>query len=133
MLNTLTGGTLIDQPYGPAVTNLLLRFNTRERGPNGEIERTGPMRATPVPFRVVGGDPAKVIAAQNPARKGLLIQNLDPTNNLFVGFGQLADANGFAIQPGGYILLDFVCPTDAISVFATVNVGGYLMEMALSG
>lgn len=126
-------GTLIDQAYGPNVTNLFHRFNTRKKGEELGLEpRTGPIRSAPVPFAVTGGAPAQVIAAQNANRKGLLIKNLDPTADLFIGFGTLADANGFSIPAGGYVLLDFVCPTDTISVFALVNVRGYLLEMSPS-
>lgn len=126
----LRTGTLLDQ-NGPNVTSLRREYNGR--GVDGApLPRTGPMRGNPVPFAVVANAAAVVIAAMNPNRKGLLIQNLDPAQNLFVGFGTLADANGFALGPLGYILLDFVCPTDTISVFATANVRGYMLEMAQS-
>jgi hypothetical protein len=123
-------GTLIDQSYGPGVTNLRRRFNRSGESPASEVVRDGPMRSNPVPFALIGGAPAITIAVQNPHRKGLLIQNRDATNDLFVGFGTLADANGFAITALGYVLLDFICPTDAISVFALVNVRGFMVEMA---
>ena len=123
--------TLIEQSYSPNVTRLGLVLNSRgQTAPGDKVPRTGPMRSNPVPFNVIANDPAIVIAVQNPDRKGLLIQNLDVAANLFVGFGTLANARGFALGPLGYILLDFVCPTDAISVFATANVNGYFLELA---
>lgn len=125
-------GTLIDQSYGPNVTKLDRLYNKRE-GVLGPTERTGPIRSNVVPFRVLANAPALVISVQNPYRKGLSIQNNDPTQNLFVGFGILADANGFRVGPLTTVLFDFVCPTDAISVFALFDISGFMLEMAPIG
>lgn len=125
----LMGGTLIGQSYSPGVTRLKRLFNAR-RGESGNEPRTGPMRSAPIPFRLVANAPAVVIAAQDPFRKGLLIQNLDATGDLFLGFGILADANGFRLPAGGVVLLDFICPTDTISVFSTVDCSGILIAFA---
>lgn len=123
---------LLPQAYDPAFTNWHNKLSGG-KNPDGSISRTGPIRTTNLPFAVIGNAPAIVISVQNTWRKGLLLKNLDPTTNLFVGFGQLADANGFFIDPLGYVLFDFTCPTDAISVFATADVRGFMAEMAPIG
>ena len=113
------------------VTDFSLKFNTRADGSSGPAPRTGPMRSNPVPFTLIGGAPAIVIASQNPYRKGLILQNKDLTNILYVGFGTLADLTSFQVAPlGGTALLDFVCPTDTISVFASANISGFFVEFA---
>lgn len=122
-------GTLIPQAYDLGFTNLKYWLNQYDASQAGQ-PRTGPVRSTPVPFALVGGAPAIVIAAQNEHRTGMLIQNKDPTNDLFVGIGSLADENSLSIAPRGYVLFDFTTPTDTISVFALVDVRGYLLEMA---
>lgn len=124
---------LIPQAYDPAFTNWERKFGAKISADGKPAERLGPIRTTNLPFAVIGGAAAIVIAVQNPWRKGLLLKNLDPVANLYVGFGQLADINGFFIDPLGYVLFDFTCPTDAISVFATVNVRGFMAEMAPIG
>jgi hypothetical protein len=122
---------LIPQPYDPEVTDFALKFNGRKEGDTSSPARTGPMRSSPVPFTLIGGAPAIVIASQNPFRKGLMIQNKDLVDILYVGFGSLADVRAFQLAPlGGTVLLDFVCPTDTISVFATANISGYFVEFA---
>lgn len=122
---------LIPSAYDPEITDFALKFNGRlASDPAGPIARDGPIRAAPIPFALIGNAPAIVIASQDAYRKALFIKNLDPVANLYIGFGTLADTNGLALDPLGYILLDFVCPTDTISVFATANVRGFLMTMA---
>lgn len=123
---------LVPQAYDPAFTSWQLRLSGG-KNPDGSVTRTGPIRTTNLPFAVIGGAAAIVISVQNPWRRGLLLKNLDPTTNLYVGFGQLADVNGFFIDPLGYVLFDFTCPTDAISVFSTANVRGFMAEMAPIG
>lgn len=123
---------LIPQAYDIEVTDFSLKFNGRKAGEEGTVaERTGPIRANPVPFTLIANAPAIVIAAQNAFRKGLIIQNKDILDILYVGFGTLADVRSFQVAPlGGTTLLDFVCPTDTISVFATANISGYFVEFA---
>ena len=123
---------LLPSAYDPEVTDFSLKFNGRPAGQENTVpSRTGPMRSNPVPFTLVGNAPAIVIASQNPFRKGLIIQNKDLINILYVGFGTLADATSFQVAPlGGTTLLDFICPTDTISVFATANVSGFFVEFA---
>jgi len=124
---------LLPQAYDPAFTNWERKFGGKISADGIPAPRTGPIRTTNLPFAVIANAPAIVISIQNPVRKGLLLKNLDPVTNLYVGFGQLADVNGFFIDPLGYVLLDFTCPTDAISVFATANVRGFMAEMAPIG
>jgi len=116
---------LLPQAYDPAFTHFASRFNSSGKA-GGIPQRTGPMRTAAVPFALTANAPAIVIAIQDPFRKGMLLQNLDPVTALFVGFGTLADANQFQLVANQTLLFDFVCPTDFISVFATANVRGYL-------
>lgn len=133
-------GTLLEQSYGLSkiqqrrVFDFRRRFNNVPVGPNGEpLTRTGPLRSAPAPFSLVANAPALVVAPADPNREALLIQNCDPVANLFVGFGVLADANGFFIGPLGYLLEDVKCPTDQISVFATANCRGFIRTVAKQG
>ena len=122
---------LIPQPYDIEITDFALKFNGRKEGDTSAPARTGPMRSNPVPFTLIANAPAIVICSQNPYRKGLMIQNKDLVDILYVGFGSLADIRAFQIAPlGGTALLDFICPTDTISVFATANISGFLVEFA---
>jgi hypothetical protein len=95
--------------------------------------RKGPMRTTPIPFRLLANIPINILQA-NPHRKGLLIQNLDPVDNLYISYGLVVDLTNFAqaffLGPLGYQLLDFVTPTDAVWIFATVNLSGNIQEFA---
>jgi len=124
---------LIPQAYDPAFTNWERKFGARISADGQPTPRQGPIRTTNLPFAVIANASPIVIAVQNSWRKGLLLKNLDPVENLYIGFGQLADVNAFFIDPLGYVLFDFTCPTDAISVFATANVRGFMAEMAPIG
>jgi hypothetical protein len=123
---------LLEQSYGRSVTRM-------DRGvfgpqPGGDsTPRTGPIVTANMPFTLVGGAIAQVIASQDPNRKALILQNKDPIGNLFYEFGPLADGTSTFLTPGMYILLDFVCPTDRVTVFAMVNVSGSLKTMSPSG
>lgn len=116
---------LLGQSYDVKVTRL-------DRTPWGlapgqeNKPRTGPIVTTEIPFNLVGGAEAIVLAAADPERTGVVLQNTDPTNNLFYAFGRLADATSRFLTPGMVLLRDFNCPTDRISVFATVNITGAL-------
>lgn len=88
----------------------------------GELA-TGPVRTGSVPFTLVAGIPQK-IAAENLGRVGLILQNKDPTNNLFYEFGMEAGDYSTYLFPNSTILLDFVCPVDEVWVFASVALSG---------
>lgn len=133
--------TLIPQAYAPSVTNLKERaFGSAapdQFGSEGmaisQKPRSGPMRTTPIPFRLVANVPINILQA-NPHRCGILIQNLDPVGNLYISYGLVVDLNNFAqsffLGPLGYQLLDQVTPTDAVWVFATLNLSGNIQEFA---
>lgn len=91
------------------------------------ILATGPVTTTEMPFRLEANVP-QFISATNPNRIGLMLQNKDPTNNLFYSFGSEATADSTFLAPGVVLLLDFICPTDQISVFAQVALSGHYRQ-----
>lgn len=134
--------TLLGQAYSPNVTRLDQAFGGGPRDPatgseglalgTRGRERTGPMKTASIPFRLTPAV-ALNLMTDNPHRKGLVIQNLDPVTNLNVAFGTIADANSFALPPNSVMLLDFVCPTDSVWLFATLAVSGFAFEFARQG
>jgi hypothetical protein len=123
---------LLEQTYGPKWT----RLDRQPWGPTplqDSQPRTGPIVSTEIPFTLVGGAVAKVIASSDPERTGMMLQNADPVSNLFYAFGRLADATSRFLTPGMVLLRDFNCPTDRISVFAATNVSGALATESHSG
>lgn len=110
------------------VTSLKNRYGSAAT-PGQRMERTGPMKSAPIPFTLTANE-AFNVAAANPDRAGLLLQNADPANNLYYNFGSVASLQSFSLVPGQYILLDFVCPTDAVWVFAAFNLSGMYTEFA---
>ena len=62
------------------------------------------------------------LAAANTARKYLMIQNNDPTGNIFIGFGAAAVTvlNGFKITPGGFYEFSDVQSTQAIQAIGSI-------------
>jgi hypothetical protein len=115
---------LLEQSYGPAVTRLDRPAFGNAPSQDAPASRTGPVRSAPVPFTCDGVNPL-IIAQSNPNRLGLKLQNKDPINNLFYSFGPIADATCAFLAPGTTLLLDFVTPTDQVSVFATATVSGH--------
>lgn len=123
---------LLGQSYDAKVT----RLDRQPFGPtpgNDTEPRTGPILTASIPFRLVGGAPAIVIAAYDPNRKGFLLQNKDPVDDLFYEFGALADATSTVLPPRNGILFDFTTPCDRISVFSLVNISGCLKIFAPGG
>jgi len=112
----------------PGITDL--KSNAfRGVGQGGKMERNGPMRSAPVPFRLVANVPYNV-ATGNPERRGLILQNKDPAADMFYSFGSVAALSSLFIAPRGSILLDFICPTDAVWVFAASAISGCYCEFA---
>lgn len=97
-------------------------------GPNA---RSGPVQTTEVPFTLVAGVP-QIIAAANPWRVGMMLQNKDTVDNLFFSFGPIASALSGYLSPQGTLLLDFICPCDQVSVFATVAISGSYKDFSRS-
>lgn len=115
--------TLIGSAYSPDVTEIFETFKP-------VIDpKKGPVKTAPVPFTLTA-NAASQLLPDNPRRRGLIIMNLDSTAVMYVGFGIIADIYSFQLQPLGGILLDFVCPTDAISCFATANIQGMILELS---
>lgn len=67
-------------------------------------------------YPIIGQAQSVQALAQNVKRAALAVQNNDTANILYVAFGVAANAsNGFAVQPQQGILLDVVCPSDAVN------------------
>lgn len=81
------------------------------------------------PIQLVANAGVRVLPA-NPRRTGLLIQNKDTTDTLFIGFGNASDTNSFQIAPGGSALFDFTCPATEIYAFATANIQAVFVDMS---
>jgi hypothetical protein len=132
--------TLIPQAYDTQWTRLIEAYGTaRNADPatgsvglalaSQKMRAKGPVKTNQVPFRLVAGQPYKLFN-DNPNRKGLMLENLDPVTNLNFSFGIQADATAFQLVPNGVVLLDFVCPTDSVWLFATLAVSGVGAEFA---
>lgn len=124
---------------GTGVTNLRrapLRGASAAGGaapsPGQKAERNGPLRSASGRFRLTAGVPLN-IAVGNDHRRMLVLQNLDVAQKLFWNLGAPADANSGFIPALGNLLFDYSCPTDAVWVFATVDLSGYFMEVAPIG
>lgn len=121
---------LTPQSYDVRVTSLRNPFNAKSAAlQNAGIPNTGPIRSNEIPFRLVAGV-ARLITTGNRNRKALMMQNLDPIDNLFYSFSVKATAFTSFLTPGQYVLLDFVCPIDSVWAFATANISGFYREMA---
>lgn len=123
---------LLDQSYGVGVTRMDREPFGPAPGRDSQV-RTGPITTTEIPFQLVGGAEATVLASQDPSRTGMVLQNADPTNNLFYSFGALAGPTSRFLTPGQTLLRDFDCPKDRISVYAAVNISGSLAVEAPAG
>ena len=105
---------LLPQAYDVRVTDFKKPpFNSdTKRNQDAGIIPDGPVVSNEIPFRLVAGEP-RLIAAGNTRRKGLMLQNLDATDNLFYSFGPQATENSSFLTPGATLLLDFICPTNS--------------------
>lgn len=124
---------LLPQAYDVSVTNLRKpAFN--DRGASAAASgatRNGPVMSNDLPFSLVANEPYN-LAAGNPYRVGMMLQNCDPTNNMFYSFGAVATPNSKFLTPGQTLLLDFVCPCDSVWALATVALSGVFTEMVKS-
>lgn len=123
---------VLGQSYDPKVTRLDRAPFGPQPGRDSE-PRTGPILTTSIPFRLVGGAPAQVLAAYDPNRKGFLLQNKDPVDDLFYELGALADETSTILPPRNGILFDFTTPCDRISVFSLVDISGCIKLFAPGG
>lgn len=124
---------LLPQTYDVKVTSLKkLPFNAdTKRNQDAGIMPTGPIVSNEIPFILVANE-ARLIAAGNTRRKGLMLQNLDATDNLFYSFGPEANGSSSFLAPGQVLLLDFLCPVNSVWAFATVNLSGYYRDFTNS-
>lgn len=97
----------------------------------GVPERTGPVSTAEYPFTLEVGVP-QIIAAANPFRLGMMLQNKDPIANLFYSFGPVANELSGFLVPGQILLLDFICPCDQVSVFALAAISGNYKDFSRS-
>lgn len=120
--------TLIPNAYSPNVTDISDVFN-----PPRKFDKFAPVKPSiitaPIPFTLVANQPYLLLNA-NPRRKALVMENLDSTAVLYVGFGIQANLFSFQVQPLAGFLFDIVCPTDQIWAFAIANISGICLEMS---
>lgn len=108
---------------------ILGRVPTNSDG--SDAPRTGPVCTTEYPFTLIPGEP-QIIAAANPWRVGMMLQNKDPVDNLFFSFGPIANELSGFLTPQATLLLDFICPSDQVSVFALVAISGNFKDFSRS-
>jgi hypothetical protein len=122
---------LLPQAYDVGVTRLDKTPFGPQPGQDGQL-RDGPLVTVEIPFNLQA-NVALQIASADPNRKQLMLQNKDVTDNLFYAMGRIADETSKFLAPGVTVLLDFNCPTDRITVFATANISGALSTVSPSG
>lgn len=124
---------LLPQSYDVRVTDMKKPpFNSDTKAmQDAGVMPDGPITSNEVPFIMVAGEP-RLIAAGNTRRKGMMLQNLDATDNLFYSFGTQATAQSTFLTPGMTLLFDFICPVNSVWCFATVNLSGYYRDFAPS-
>lgn len=133
MRRRLTAYTALpDQSYDPRVTDLSAPLVPKQSDTPTALDafRNRNTRST-YPVQLTGGQALRVLPA-NLRRTGLIIQNRDTANPLFVGWGNSADANSFSIAAGGSILEDFTCPNTEVYLFATTNLLAVVIETTRS-
>lgn len=94
-----------------------------------EPSYNGPIVTNDIPFRLTANVPYNIVVS-NKRRRGLILYNADPVDNLFFAFGKQANELSTACEPGEKVLLDFTCPTDGVWLFATVDLAGTFMEFS---
>lgn len=118
-----------DQPYDPRVTDLSRPLiPPKPTNDQGGIDnyRNRNQRGT-IPVQLVA-NVAQRILPNNLRRTGLIIQNKDTVASVFVGWGNSADSNAFALPAGAVVLEDFCCPASEVYLFATANVQAVVVE-----
>lgn len=120
-----------DQAYDPRVTDITQPLRPPPpRNADGQLDNfRNKTFANTTPIQLVAGVSIRVLPA-NPRRTGILIQNKDTTNALFIGFGNTADANALSIPAGGFILLDFTCPATEVYAFSAANIQAVFIDMS---
>lgn len=121
---------LPDQAYDPRVTNMGRPVHPPSpRTVSGALDKFVNRTITNTsPIQLVANVAQRVLP-NNRRRVGLLIQNKDTTNDLFIGFGNGADANSLSVPARGFILLDFACPSGEVYAFATANIQAIFVDM----
>jgi hypothetical protein len=80
------------------------------------------------PFQLVANVPTRLLPG-NLRRTGIILQNADPTANLWFAFGNTVTFTGFFLPPGGIALFDFTTPRDDLWVMSNFNILGTVAEM----
>lgn len=121
---------LPDQAYDPRLTDLSnpVRPPSARSGTGALDKFVNRTITNTAPIQLVANAGQRVLP-NNRRRVGLLIQNKDTTNDLFIGFGNAADANSLSIPARGFILLDFACPASEVYAFATANIQAVFVDM----
>lgn len=129
---------LPDSPSDPRITDTSNPLRAPGRRPGQPLPR---MSNAPdnfrnrtvvntTPIQLVAGAAAVRVLPNNERRTGLIIQNKDTTADLFIGFGNAADANSFALKAGVSILLDFTCPAGEVYAFSASAIQAVFVEMS---
>lgn len=133
-MRTISGNWMPEKPYSPKITRLdktPFGLGPAQRSAAGQ-PRTGPVRSNDLFAALVAFEPY-LLAAGNDYRLGLMLQNCDPTDNLFYSFGVKPSLVGSFLTPGQILLLDFICPTDAVWALAGVNINCAYRDFARVG
>lgn len=134
---------LPDQAYDPRVTNLDKPFNVpAATGPQAVDPVTGESKhgtwrnrnvTQTIPIGLIAGASQRVLV-NNPRRTGVIIQNKDTVQQLNYSWANDLQLFGLQIGPGGSVLLDFTCPSDALYLFCGgANIQACVAEISRAG
>jgi hypothetical protein len=113
--------TLVPMAYGPSITKIDDDDIDVMKPVPGKPGEAGPVTTNPIVGQLAAGVAVQVLPA-NANRVGLLVQNLDTTAALNYAFGLVAGPQSKFLPAGGVLLLDFVTPTDTLSLFSASSI-----------